>query len=98
MLIEDQPRSGHPSTSRTDENVETVFQAICEDCCLIEEMAEMTVVSWSTYINMYVVSTYINGKCEDETVHHKICALPSHRGAKIETRGHLLWSAGRSPK
>jgi len=33
MSLEDQPRSGSPSTSRTDENIKKFRNAIMFDCC-----------------------------------------------------------------
>ena len=32
MSLEDQPQSGHPSTSRTDENIQKIHEAIMFDC------------------------------------------------------------------
>ncbi|GFG29188.1 hypothetical protein Cfor_05006 [Coptotermes formosanus] len=49
MSVEDQLRSGGPSTSRSDENVEKVRQAVLEDRRpAIDEITEITGVSWST--------------------------------------------------
>jgi len=33
MSLEDQPRSGRPSTSRTGENIQKIRDAIMFDCC-----------------------------------------------------------------
>jgi len=49
MSIEDQARSGRPSTSRNDENVEKIRQKINEDRRFtLDELAEATGVSWSS--------------------------------------------------
>jgi AraC-like DNA-binding protein len=49
MSIEDHPHSGHPSTSRTDENVDKIREKINEDRrYTIDEISEATGVSWSS--------------------------------------------------
>ena len=49
MSLEDQPRSGRPSTSRTDENIQKIRDAIMFDCRrTIDELEAMTGVSWSS--------------------------------------------------
>jgi transposase len=49
MAVEDQPRSGRPSTSRSDESVGKVSQAALEDRRrTIDEISEITGVSWSS--------------------------------------------------
>lgn len=49
MSLEDQSRSGRPSTSRTDENIEKIRQKINEDRRLtIDQVSEETGVSWSS--------------------------------------------------
>jgi hypothetical protein len=48
MSVEDKPRCGRPSTSRTDENVEKVHQVVLADRRrIIIEISEITAVSWS---------------------------------------------------
>ena len=49
MSLEDQPRSGRPSTSRTDENIKKICDAIMFDRCqTIDKLEAMTRVSWSS--------------------------------------------------
>ena len=49
MSLEDQPRSGRPSTSRTDENVKRIRDAIMFDRRrTIDELEALTGVSWSS--------------------------------------------------
>ena len=49
MSLEDQPRSGCPSTSRTDENVQKIRNVIMFDHCrTIDELEALTGVSWSS--------------------------------------------------
>lgn len=49
MSIEDQPRSGRPSTSRTDENVDKINALVREDRRrTIDQLCEMSGVSWSS--------------------------------------------------
>lgn len=49
MSVEDHARSGRPSTSRNDENVEKIRQKINEDRRFtIDEISEETGVSWSS--------------------------------------------------
>ena len=47
MSLEDQPRSGHPSTSRTDENIKKIHNAIF-DHQTFDELEALTGVSWSS--------------------------------------------------
>ena len=49
MSIEDQPRSGRPATSRSDENVDKINAFIREDCRrTIDQLCEMSGISWSS--------------------------------------------------
>jgi len=49
MSLEDQPRSGRPSTSRTDENIQKIRDAILFDHRrTIDELEALTGVSWSS--------------------------------------------------
>jgi len=49
MSLEDQPRSGRPSTSRTDENFKKIRDAIMFDRRqTIDELEALTGVSWSS--------------------------------------------------
>ena len=49
MSIEDQARSGRPSTARTDENVKKIHEIIMEDRRkTIEEVTERSGVTWSS--------------------------------------------------
>jgi len=49
MSLEDQPRSGRPSTSRTDENIKKIRDEIMFDRRqTIDELEAMTGVSWSS--------------------------------------------------
>jgi len=49
MSIEYHPHSWHPSTSRTDENVEKIREQINEDRrYTIDEISEATFLSWSS--------------------------------------------------
>jgi len=49
MSLEDQLRSGHPSTSRTDENIKKIHDAIMFDRCrTIDKLEALTGVSWSS--------------------------------------------------
>nr|CAI5823570.1 unnamed protein product [Callosobruchus analis] len=49
MSIEDQYRSGRPSTSRTDENVKTINALVREDRRrTIDQLCEMSGISWSS--------------------------------------------------
>jgi hypothetical protein len=49
ISVEDQLHCGRPSTSRTDENVEQVSEAVLADRCqTIDEISEITGVSWSS--------------------------------------------------
>ena len=48
MSVEDQPRSGRPATSRSDENVNKINALIREDCRrTIHQLCEMSGISWS---------------------------------------------------
>ncbi|PNF34314.1 hypothetical protein B7P43_G15760 [Cryptotermes secundus] len=42
MSIDDEPRSGRPSTARTHENVEKIREIIKEDRRTIEEIVELS--------------------------------------------------------
>ena len=47
--LEDQPRSGRPSTSRTNENIKKICDVIIFDRCrIIDELEALTGVSWSS--------------------------------------------------
>ncbi|KAG8278082.1 hypothetical protein J6590_028908 [Homalodisca vitripennis] len=49
MSIEDKPRSGRPSTSRTDENVEKIRELVLTDRRqTIEELSESSGLTWSS--------------------------------------------------
>ena len=49
MSIEDQPRSGRPATSRSDENVDKINALIREDRHrTIDQLCEMSGISWSS--------------------------------------------------
>ena len=49
MSVEDHPHSGRPSTSRTEENVETIREQINEDRrYTTDEISEATGVNWSS--------------------------------------------------
>jgi len=49
MSLEDQPRSGRPSASRTNENIKKIRDAIMFDCRrTIDELEALTGVSWSS--------------------------------------------------
>ena len=49
MSLEDQPRSGRPSTSRTDKNIKKILDAIMFDHRqTIDELEALTGVSWSS--------------------------------------------------
>ena len=49
MSLEDQPRSGRPSTSRTNENIKKICDVIIFDRCrIIDELEALTGVSWSS--------------------------------------------------
>jgi transposase len=49
MSLEDQPRSGRPSTSRNDENIQKFCDVIMFDCRRkIDELEVLTGVSWSS--------------------------------------------------
>uniref|UniRef100_A0A1B6F0E8 Transposase Tc1-like domain-containing protein n=1 Tax=Cuerna arida TaxID=1464854 RepID=A0A1B6F0E8_9HEMI len=48
MLIGVKPRSGHPSTSRTDENVLKIQQLVLEDRRrTVEDLSQLSGISWS---------------------------------------------------
>jgi len=50
MSLEDQPRSGHPSTSRTDENIKKIRDVITFDRLRkINKLEALTGVSWCSY-------------------------------------------------
>jgi hypothetical protein len=62
MLCEDQPRSGRPSTSRNDEDLEKVCSAVNADCRrTIDEISEIIGLSWSSCQRMLTVD--FNMKC-----------------------------------
>ena len=49
LSIEDQPRSGHPSSSRNDENITKICEKLNEDRrYTTDELSEVTGVSWSS--------------------------------------------------
>ena len=48
MSLEDQPRSGRPSTSRTDENIKKIRDAMFDCHRTINELEALTGVSWSS--------------------------------------------------
>jgi len=49
MSLENQPRTGRPSTSRTDKNIQKIRDAIMFDRCqTIDELEALTGVSWSS--------------------------------------------------
>jgi len=48
MSPEDQPRSGRPSTSRTDENIKKTHYAMFDRRRTIDELEALTEVSWSS--------------------------------------------------
>ena len=48
MSLEDQPRSGRPSTSRTDENIKKIRDAMFDRRRTIDEVEALTGVSWSS--------------------------------------------------
>jgi len=49
LSIEDQPRSGRPSSSRNDENIAKIREKLNEDRrYTIDELSEVTGVSWSS--------------------------------------------------
>ena len=50
MPLEEQPRSGRPSTSRNDENITKICNAIMFDCHrTINELEVLTGVLWSSH-------------------------------------------------
>jgi [histone H3]-lysine36 N-dimethyltransferase SETMAR len=49
LSIEDQPRSGRPSSNRNNENIAKIHEKLDEDHrCTIDELSEITGVSWSS--------------------------------------------------
>jgi len=66
MSCEDQPRSGRLSTCRNDENLEKVRNAINADRRTIDEVSEITGLSWE------FMSANVNGRFEYETCFRKI--------------------------
>jgi len=48
MSLEDQPQSGHPSTSRTDENIKKICDVMFDRRQTIDELEALTGVSWSS--------------------------------------------------
>jgi len=49
LRIEDQPRSGRPSSSRNEENIAKIREKLNEDHrCTIDELSDVTGVSWSS--------------------------------------------------
>jgi len=49
LSLADQPRSGRPSTSRTDENIARIRELILEDCLrTIDDLVNFSGVSWSS--------------------------------------------------
>lgn len=50
MSTEDEAQLGHPLTSKMDENIEKIHVVIMFGCCrTIDELEEMTGISWSSY-------------------------------------------------
>jgi hypothetical protein len=49
LSVADQPQSGRPSTSRTDENIMIIHELILEDCHrIIDDLVDLYGVSWSS--------------------------------------------------
>jgi len=49
LSLADQPCSGRPSTSRTDENIARIRELILEDrCSTIDDLVDLSGVSWSS--------------------------------------------------
>uniref|UniRef100_A0A1B6CBZ2 Mos1 transposase HTH domain-containing protein n=1 Tax=Clastoptera arizonana TaxID=38151 RepID=A0A1B6CBZ2_9HEMI len=49
MSVEDKPRSGRPSTARTDDNVDKIRDLVCEDRRrTIEVLEVLSGISWSS--------------------------------------------------
>jgi len=62
MSLEDQPRSGRPSTSRTDENIQQIRDAIMFDRRrTIDELETLTGVSWSSSQRILTEELHMNG-------------------------------------
>jgi len=49
LSLADQPRSGRPSTSRTNENIAIIRELILEDCHrTIDDLVDLSGVSWTS--------------------------------------------------
>ena len=49
LSLADQPRSGQPSTSRTDENIARIREVILEDRCrTTDDLVDLSGLSWSS--------------------------------------------------
>jgi len=48
LSLADQPRSGWPSTSQTDENIARIREMILEDCRRTDDLVDLSGVSWSS--------------------------------------------------
>jgi hypothetical protein len=63
MSVEDQPRCGRPSTSRTDENVEKDHDAVLADRLrTIDEIPEITSVSCQRILTEDLMTERVAGK------------------------------------
>ena len=77
MSVEDHHHSGRPSTSRTDENVEKIWEQINEDrWYTIDEISEATAVSCR------FLSADFDHRFEHETRYCEVCFPPAHTGPK----------------
>ena len=85
MSIEYHPHSWHPSTSRTDENVEKIREQINEDRrYTIDEISEATFLSWSSCQRIWTSDALPRSSFP-----------PAHTGPKKKS---LVWLCARSWK
>ena len=101
---EDQPRSGHPSSSQNDENITKIREKVNEDRHhTIDELSEVTRVSWSSVqriltqdLGMRLLQQNSSPACSDDQRNSRLTVCQDlEKGAwkwpKLLVLGHNSW-------
>jgi hypothetical protein len=82
MSLENQPRSGRPSTSRTDENIKKIRDAVMFDRCqTIDELEALAGLSWSSCQRILTEERPELWRSGEWLLHHK--NAPAHTALRV---------------
>ena len=63
MSLADQPQSGHPSTSRTDDNIKKIRDVMFDHRRTVDELEALTGVLWSSCQQILKEELYMKRVC-----------------------------------